>query len=431
MSLLEAKDPLDHAMISLYAVHMPSGRVLIDENGQKSMTPSSCMKLVTAAAAFHVLGPEMRFFTKIAYDGKIQDGTLHGNVYIVGGGDPCLGSHRIPSSLSWKSQLEAWSEALQGAGVSHIEGKILVDDSIWEQALAVPDWSWEDLGNYYGAGASALSFHENAYTLFFAPGERVGEKALLVKIEPSLSHLNVQNEVTTGASGSGDQACVYGSEGSFLQKIRGTIPLGKPLFSIKGALPDPGAACLELFKDALLSKGVCIGEKTMREQEKHILTSLQSPTVLEIIEEMQKTSMNLYAEHLLKKMGEVEQGYGSTSSGTSSVKKFLEAHGLDLSGWRIADGSGLSRKNLLTAEQLVHLLIVMKKSEFFPQFFASLQSPTEGIRGKSGSMTLVRAYAGYAKEIAFAILINQCTDGKRAEEKIKDFFSFLLKDSSS
>jgi D-alanyl-D-alanine carboxypeptidase/D-alanyl-D-alanine-endopeptidase (penicillin-binding protein 4) len=232
--------------------------------------------------------------------------------------------------------------------------------------------------------------------------------------------------VKTGQEGSGDRACIYGSEGSFVQKIRGTIPAGVSEFSIRGALPDPGVACAELFKRALMSSGVVVEEKEIAEQNRHVFYSVRSPTVFEIVKEMQKKSINLYAEHLLKKMGELELGHGATTTGTLSVKNFLKKRGLDLSGWCIADGSGLSRKNLLTAKQLVELLISMKKSEFFPQFFESLSSPREGIRGKSGSMTLIRSYAGYSNDIAFAILINQCTEGQRAEERIEDFFNLLL-----
>lgn len=405
---------------------MPSGKVIIDENASKSMIPSSCMKLVTAAAAFHVLGPQARFSTQIAYDGKIEKGILQGNIYIIGGGDPCLGSDRIASSLAWDKQLDAWSSAVCNLGIRHIQGKILSDASLWENALAVPDWSWEDIGNYYGAGASALSFHENAYELFFAPGAGVGTQASIVKTVPQLSHLKLQNEVKTGTVGSGDQACIYGSEGSFVQKVRGTIPAGVSEFSIRGALPDPGFACVELFKRSLIANGVSVEEQEMAEQSRQVFYCVKSPTVFEIVQEMQKTSLNLYAEHLFKKMGEQDLGNGSTVSGVASVKKFLEKQGIDIAGWRIADGSGLSRKNVLTAEQLVKLLITMKNSEFFPLFFESLSSPREGIRGKSGRMTLVSNYAGYSKDIAFAILINQCTDSQRARERIEEFFTFIV-----
>ena len=93
-----------------------------------------------------------------------------------------------------------------------------------EKALAAPSWSWEDLGNYYGAGACALSFHENFYTLYFKPAKE-GDKAEIVRQDPPISNLSFQNEVTTGAVGSGDNACVYGAEFSPVQYVRGTVPL--------------------------------------------------------------------------------------------------------------------------------------------------------------------------------------------------------------
>ena len=211
---------LKHASVGVYAVHAETGEVLVDEGSALSLLPASCLKVVTTGAALHLLGPEYRFETVLEYDGFIDKAQiLHGNLYIRGGGDPCLGSWRFP-----KDPIQEWVEAVKTVGLRGIQGKVIGDASRWETALAVPSWTWEDLGNYYGAGAGALSFHENSYALFFKPGEKVGDLAPLLRTEPQVSII-FHNEVRTGPEGSGDRACIYGrnfhqcstSEGPFLQ----------------------------------------------------------------------------------------------------------------------------------------------------------------------------------------------------------------------
>jgi len=417
----------DHATVSVYAIHIPTGKVLIDENSDKSLMPSSCLKVVTTAAALEILGAESHFETRLEYDGEIDaDGALHGNIYIQGGGDPCLGSDRIASSLSWKKQLEVWALAIENSGIKAIDGSIIGDATLWETALAVPSWCWEDLGNYYGAGASALSFHENAYTLFFKPGKKVGDKTVIIRTDPAVPSLSFQNEVKTGPIGSGDQACIYGMEFSPMQYVRGTVPAGVSEFSIKGAIPDPSSFCACLLTKTLEEKGIAIGgnNKPSKNKRSSLHTTI-SPTLAEIVYWTNQKSINLYAEHLLKKMGEVRANEGSTIAGIKVVTEYWKSQEIDIEGMNMADGSGLSRKNLITTKQLVSVLLKMKKSSQFPVFFDSLPKKSDVISAKNGSMSLAKGYTGYAGDIAFAIIINQCSDANVMNQIIEQTFAKL------
>ncbi len=413
----------DHATVSAYAVHMGTGEVLIDENSDKCLVPSSCMKVVTTAAALEILGPESRFQTDLEIDGILENGVLKGNLVIRGGGDPCLGSDAMGSS--WEKQIEQWATAVCEKGIKKIEGRVIGDASRWEKALAAPSWEWEDLGNYYGAGACALSFHENSYALFFKPGKKEGDAAAVVRTEPAVLTVNFQNEIKTGPIGSGDRACIYGSEFSSLQHLRGTIPLGVNEFAIKGAIPDPAAFCANLLAQALQKRGIVVGNQVMGGGKRAILLTTYSPSLKEIVHRTNQKSVNLYAEHLLKRIGEVLLKDGSTGSGTKAVTEFWRAQKVDLDGFNMVDGSGLSRKNLITTKQLVSVLLKMKKSEHFPVFFESLPQKNEQVRAKDGSMSLNRGYTGYAGDIAFAILVNGCTDSKKMKEKIELFLQDL------
>lgn len=417
----------NHATVSIYAIHMPTGKVLINENSDKSLMPSSCLKVVTTAAALDLLGAGSHFETHLEYDGEIDaDGVLHGNIYIRGGGDPCLGSDRIASSLSWQKQLKEWVVAIQNSGIKAIDGSVIGDASVWETALAVPSWCWEDLGNYYGAGASALSFHENAYTLFFKPGQKVGDKTLIIRTDPAVPDLTFQNEVKTGPIGSGDQACIYGMEFSPMQYVRGTVPAGVSEFSIKGAIPDPSSFCASLLTEALEEKGIVTAANNMPSKNKRSsFHKTISPTIAEIVYWTNQKSINLYAEHLLKKMGEAHGNEGSTKAGIKVVTEYWSSQGIDIGGLNMADGSGLSRKNLITTKQLVSILLKMKESKLYPIFFDSLPKVSDVISAKSGSMSLAKGYAGYAADIAFTIIINQCSDPKVMNQIIEQTFAKL------
>lgn len=418
--IFSSDSSINHALVSVYAVQCDNGKVLMAENCDLSMTPASCMKIVTTAAALHLLGPNSRFETHLEYDGSIDDmKVLNGNICIRGGGDPCLGSERIAGTPSWKKQMEIWADAIQQLGIHKIKGKIMADTSKWETALAVPSWLWEDLGNYYGAGASALSFHENFYSIFFRPGNKIGQKTGILRTDPPLGSPIIQNEVKTGPEGSGDCACIYGSEFSPIQFIRGTIPLGVDEFSIKGAIPDPATLCVDLLTKELQKRKIIIEENTIEQQTKKISFHITySPPIKEIVHWTNQKSINLYAEHLLKKMGEVTYAEGSTDSGILAVTNFLDSQNINLNGFKMADGSGLSRKNLITTRQLVEILLKMKKSNFFPIFLESLPQEKDHIRAKSGSMSLIKGYVGYLDNIAFAILINQCPNHQVMQEKI-------------
>lgn len=382
----------------MYAVDRATGQVVIDENSALGMTPASCLKVLTTGAALHVLGKDHRFTTTLEHDGDIKNGFLHGNLYLRGGGDPCLGAN------DWEGQLRQWVNAVKVAGIQEIQGRVIGDASAWETAAAQPGWVWEDLGNYYGAGASALSFHENAYTMVLKPSDQVGGAVAIVATYPPQLDLEIRNELVTGPVGSGDQACIYGSEYAGLQVVRGSIPAGVDHFTIKGAIPDPSRYVEMMFAKALDQANVKLRNQPIAKKNRVVIHTTQSPTVAGIVRETNQRSMNLYAEHLLKAMGK-----GSTREGIKAVKEYWQSAGLDLSGANITDGSGLSRSNVLTAQHFVGILRHMEKSPHFDIFLSSLPS-VQGTKAKVGTMSLVKGYVGYSDRLAFAFFINQCPD---------------------
>lgn len=410
---------LDHAWVTGYAVDASTGRVVFSLDEERSVVPASCMKVVTTGAALHVLGPDSHFQTNLEIEGEVKEGVLQGNVIIRGGGDPCLGSGRSASSLAWEKQIAVWVEALQRLGIREIQGEIIGDATLWERPLSHASWALEDLGNYYGAGASALSFHENMTTVTFRPGPHEGAPAVLLRVTPAQSGFVMHSDVVTGPAGSGDRASIRGSEYSMIHYVSGTVPAGVEEFSIKGVIPDPAKLCSELLTQAVQRQGIVVrGAHIPRQNTKQMVHSTLSPPVSEIVYWTNQKSVNLYAEHLLKAMGG-----GRAAAGAKAVTKFWEGQGVDISGLNMVDGSGLSRKNFITAKQLVTMLLKMKESPHYPLFFDSLPEVKPGIWAKTGSMSSIRCLAGYKGDVVFAIMINNGQDLQQMQQKIDQFLS--------
>ena len=221
-------------------------------------------------------------------------------------------------------------------------------------------------------------------------------------------------------------APVFGCEVTNAQIARGTIPIDSKEFTIKGAIPNPAQACAYLFAIQLEKKGMPIEHQSLEQKtEKVPIHTTSSPSIKQIIHAANQESINLYAEHLLKKMGEVISKEGSTQGGIQAVTAFWKSQQVNLRGFHLADGSGLSRKNLITAKQLVAILQKMRASEYFPLFLESLPQQVGLIKAKSGSMSQIRCYAGYAGTIAFALLINHATDKATTRECVEKVFSHL------
>lgn len=413
-------DPIDHALVSIYAVDCKTKKVLIEENSSLSLIPSSCLKLITTAAALELLGQETQFKTELQYSGLFdkKQGRVKGDLIIRGGGDPTLGSPRLLSS--WKLLIAEWASAIQDLGIKTISGDVIVDSTLWDPPRAIPSWEWEDLGNYYAALPSALSFHENLYFISFLTQGEIGKSAPIFSIDPPLPSSLFLNEVVLANRGTGDRAYIFGSEIEPKRVIRGSVPQSdKQFFTIKGSIPDPACLCASLLATELRSRGIQIlGKSPSTPQEITSFYATLSPPLAEIITWTNHESVNLYAEHLIRKIGEADRG--STETGIQVVKEFLKNKKVPLEGFNMVDGSGLSRKNMVSTEQLTSLLLAMRESEHFPTFFSSLSEKEGGIRGKSGSMALSRGYAGYCNEIAFAILINNCSDSSSAQKKIDE-----------
>ena len=403
------------------------GEIFYDHEGSKSLVPASTMKVITTASAFYHLGADFRFETRLQIDPE-------GNVFIKGSGDPSFAEYSSDAIFA------SFAAKLKAAGIDHIGGAVVGDATAFGTQLVPDTWQYYDMGNYFGAGASGLSFHRNSYRAYFAPANKAGEPARFLRASPSIPGLTFTNEMLTGPANSGDRGFIYAVPYGDHAFLRGTIPAGNSSFSIRGSMPDPALTCAQFFQDYLEGHGITTSRPatTMRrlaleEQaptgERADLAVHQSEPLSELARDTNYRSINLHAECLLRAIALKETGSGTIKGGIAANQKLIASFGINTTGLHIADGSGLSRLNGVTPRQFVYLLRSVHNGKHGEEFLRTLPvtgesgtlkyiaggTPSAGhIHAKSGTLERTKCYVGYAdsrsgKRYAFAIMVNNFT----------------------
>lgn len=418
---LLADPQMNYASVSLTVLNGENGQVIFSKDGNMGLAPASTLKTITAATAFHLLGPDFKFETNLAYTGTLSaNGILDGDVLIIGGGDPTLGSWRYERTHT-KEILSNWLKAIQKLGIKEIKGSIIADDHLFGTQIIPDGWIWQDIGNYYGGGATSLSWHENQFDVYLKPGAKVGDPVTMKQVTPTMPYLKLINEVKTGAAGTGDKVFVYAAPYSDLLYLRGTyaIDLVKP---VAPAIPDPAFDAAYRLADTLKISGISVkqGVSTWRRlnlerpwsvPNYQILYSQSSPKLSEMVYWFNRKSINLYGENLLKTFAWKQEKSVTSTEGAAVMKDFWkEKLGIDPHSMNIGDGSGLSPANRITTLTMAKILQSAQKESWYAPFYESLPVYND-MKMKSGSIADVLAYAGYhkhrsGKNLVFSFIIN-------------------------
>ncbi|MBI9062998.1 MAG: D-alanyl-D-alanine carboxypeptidase/D-alanyl-D-alanine-endopeptidase [Marinilabiliaceae bacterium] len=419
-----------HGTIGVHVVELNSGKVLLNKNEHKRMTPASLTKLFTSGAALLTLGRDHTFETQV-YSSPVGDEGKH-HLYIKGGGDPTLGSDRF-SAHGIEPFFEKIYNGIREKGWDELTGDIIIDNSYLKGPAYPSKRVWEDMANYYGAAPNGLSYKENTFRLALKSPSKIGEHCQVVRCTPDIQ-THIDCYVVAG-SNQKDSAYIYGVPGMNKWTVQGSIPAGRDAFTIKGAIPYPGLVFGSELKAYLQKKGIRINGTVRISQKKAPFDSLNliatnySPKLSEIITVINKKSQNLFADHLLMELGRVHQQEGSWDTGCLALNIFWRKNIGDFSG-KFYDGSGLSPFNGVSCKDLVNVLTYMhhsEQSDVFKQTLAiggidgTLRSiwKDNGIKGvvigKSGSMNGVLGYAGYfsaasGKPFAFCVIVNHFTE---------------------
>ena len=421
---------MQHGTLAVCVQNVKQNKTLFSYNAEQSMIPASVEKLLTTGVGFARMGSDFRFVTKVGMRGTVdRDGVLHGNIYITGGGDPTLGSYRYRQTAQ-DSLFDGWMRALKRKGVRRIDGRVCYNSTIFDEQPLHDSWQWGDVGNYYGAGVSGLNFHENMYFVYFNAGPKIGHPATVTGIKPKNLEVHGISEVTTAAETTGDNVTIYGAPSSKERLYRGTVPLGKQNFAVRGAMPNPARSCADLFSSFLRTHGIGISSNSIQvyttPDSMRSVVDQYSSEYYTLAQYTNLTSNNIYAESIFKYLGYKKYGVGSFLNGSRAVMDYLKEKGMPTGGVRIVDGSGLSRSNAMTADFMCRYLSLMTKEPFYEDFLQSLAKVGESgtaknllpnlpngitVRVKTGTMDGVKAYAGYVitprgETLTFCIISN-------------------------
>ncbi|MEJ2884507.1 D-alanyl-D-alanine carboxypeptidase/D-alanyl-D-alanine endopeptidase [Pedobacter sp. GR22-6] len=415
---LVADPQAKYAITSICVLDANTGKTLFAKNENIGVATASTLKTITSATAFSLLGKDFQYQTTLAYSGTITaDGTLKGNLIIVGGGDPTLGSWRYANTKEG-FVLNQWTKAIREAGIKKIEGGVIGDDTAWASQLTPDGWIWQDIGNYYGAGASALSWRENQFDLHLRANRSTADVTVL-KAVPEMPYLAIVNELKAGAEGTGDRVYAYLPPLGNTAYLRGTWALGISKSGISAALPDPAFDAAFRLQDTLKRIGIpatqaavsgrqLIAEKKTLPPLAKKISTISSPSLSQIIYWFNKKSVNLYGEHLLKTLAWKSGREASTKNGAAVVINYWAAKGIDRNALNILDGSGLSPGTRVTSAAMASILFQAQKEPWFADCYDSLPE-NNGMRLKSGTINDVSAFAGYYTDPSgrkYVIVIN-------------------------
>jgi len=449
---LKKENELQNASISLCAMDAQTGTIVCEYNPKLSLTPASTMKIITTASALQLLGKDFRYETLLQYSGTFdkESGIINGDLYIKGSGDPSLNSEYFRKEEDTFFVANKWAKALKDKGVKKITGQLVVDVSCFEEDIPA-NWVWGDMGNYFGAAPSGLSYTDNKFYIVYKPAAKTGDSMSISKLVPHLDNVNISSYVKAG--GVEDNAMVYRAPYGTDIRISGTLPVSAKSLSIEGSMPYPEQLLAKHIQQALTTQGIELSNKTVlkvtaytKKQYTQKLTTIytnKSATLDKIIFFTNLHSNNQYAESIFRTIALKKGGFGSNWQGIQTITNHLKTKGFDANGLFITDGSGLSRSDAVTSEHLTKILYMMCSDSLTKLPFAN-SLPVAGISGslrnlgkgtplennfkaKSGYITRVRSYAGYmktksGKDICVSLIINNFngspSDTKKKMEQI-------------
>ena len=420
-------DPaLQGATVSLMVRDARTGTTLYQHNPRTRLVPASNLKLLTTAAAMDVLGPHYRFATQLLSNGIRQGDRLTGNLYLRGLGDP---------SIQF-ADYQALAAQLASQGVRQVQGDLVFDDTWFDAERLGVDWSHDDETTYYGAQISALTVAPN--TDFDAGSVLVTAKAPLrvgspvgVDIYPPTDYLQLNNRAV---SGPGNSYGINRRHGTNLLQLSGAVAPGRQSQQLISVW-EPTQLVANLFEQALAQQGIkVLGRRVMGGASPAgvaVLAEHQSAPLQELIVPLLKLSNNAMSEALLKAMGRQTANNGTAAAGAVAVAGFLKRQGLDTSALSQVDGSGLSRRNLVSSQTLTDLLLAASKQPWFDAWYNALPvagnadrmtggslgyrlrgtAAENNLHAKTGSMAGVSSLSGYitdahGRKLVFAMLTN-------------------------
>ncbi|MBL8898040.1 MAG: D-alanyl-D-alanine carboxypeptidase/D-alanyl-D-alanine-endopeptidase [Planctomycetes bacterium] len=427
-----------------------SGQTLLDHRADEVLLTASSLKLFATACALAELGTEHRFRTELWLCGAVREGTLRGDLVLRGSGDPSFGGAlESPAGAAF----EVFASAIADAGVRRIRGRVLGDPSAQEARGLGHGWAWDDQHAWYAAPLSGLCYRENVFTAVVdwpAEAERPRWRA-----EPpcSLLELLPADEVRAVAPAELPSMEFWRSPGTHRYHARGALLRGGSAWRYDLCVEDPALYAAAALVDHLRARGFRVESPEPAQHpygvgalpaERRLLAVWHSPPLAELVRRTNTVSQNLYADQLLLSAAKSFGGRADMETARRLIERHASAWGVDPADCFFADGSGLSRENLVSPRTFLALLSAQLKAPHAEVFVDSLPRGgstgtlrlrlpelPEGIevRAKTGSLTRVKALCGYLclrgqVRRAFSILVNDTT--RASGEEVKEDIDRLV-----
>ncbi|MCS0639687.1 D-alanyl-D-alanine carboxypeptidase/D-alanyl-D-alanine-endopeptidase [Streptomyces sp. LP05-1] len=424
-------DPrLDGGAAGVVIADATTGETLYQHDGGDRLMPASNTKLVTSAAAMALLGPDHRFRTEVLAVGARRGSTLRGDLYLRGGGDPTLLAR----------DYAGLAEQVAAAGITRVTGRLVADDTRFDDRRLGRSWAADDESAYYEAPISALTlapdtdYDAGTVVVETAPGPREGSRPR-VTLTPANHRVRVENLARTLPAGRPATLAVERRHGSDTLVVTGGLPLGAAPGKEWIAVQDPTGYATSVFAGALAARGIrVVGPVRLGVRTPAGATAVaahDSMPLRELLRPFMKLSNNMHAEALTKAMGVRTADRGDWSAGLAAVGGYLRTEGVDTGALRQVDGSGLSRMNVFPAGQLARLLLAVQDAPWFTDWYAALPVACAQDRmvggtlrsrmcatpaalnahAKTGSLTGASALSGYVtdakgRRLVFSVVLN-------------------------
>ena len=423
-----------------------SGETLVDVGSHRLLMPASTLKAITLAVAADRLGWDFTFGTRLQAKGTIANGELSGDLIVVGTGDPSFDDWDGAASQVFQS----WAEELKEHGVTSVTGRIIGDDHAFAENGYGRGWMWDDMADGYSAPASGLHFNQGVAQMLVAPGSSVGAPATL-SIEPAYAPLSLVGHVRTERASAPTAVSVEPVARSAAVMVKGSIAVDSQRETRSVAIANPTQYFVNAVRAGLLANGIDVRGSAVDVDD---ISDAPAPDVASIEvathrsaplpalgETMMRLSQNLYAESLLLTVGSHRGGSGTAEAGIATISDVLASWGVAPTEVLMADGSGLSRYDLVTADAVVSILAhVFAEDRLRDSFIATL--PVAGrpgmlssrmrgtaaeanVRAKTGSFTNARAIAGFVQSadgepLVFSIMANNYGVPPAAVDRVAD-----------
>jgi len=400
---------LKFAIAGLYVVDGQTGASVFEHNAYTGLAPASTEKIITAATALDVLGKNFTYETKFGIVNTAKGKSL----YIQASGDPTLGSWRWDSTKE-EVVLAAIKNAVRMKGIKQLES-IIISSKGWSNDDGLPErWTWEDIGQYYGAGSQGLNWRENQFDLIVKSGANIGDPVTVLRTNPFLYNYKIVSEAKAAGKETGDESSLYyPSKGNTYSVLKGTIPAGKNDFVIAGSIYDPSRQFARTIINELKSIAVVKDDIQLTGEAYDSVDWLYthtSPTMAKIVYWFLRKSVNLYGEALIRTIGFQLKGEATTEKGVEAVQEYWKTKGIDPEEMHLYDGSGLSPQNRITPHAEVTVLKYAKAQSWYPEFYDGIPLYND-MKMKSGTINRVKGFTGYqksktGKEYIFSMIIN-------------------------